>query len=277
MLGKYDKMVCMEKNNIKLAIFDIDGTLIERGETHIKTSAIEAIQKIRDKGIEVMIATGRAYYFIQDDIHERMNPDYYVTVNGAIVYDIDHNVIHEVPMLFDEVNELTQYARDNDLAIGYKLKDDMHIFSDFKTFTSKYLQGSPKISILKDFSNEPLLIEGEELPKGIFMMGNENKIYAAQNFLEDGYVSKAYSESFDVYSKRAGKMRGIEVVLKRLNIKWDEIIAFGDADNDVDMLSAAKIGVAMGDAPEHVKEVADYVTTDLNDNGISNAIHELLL
>lgn len=265
----------MKNKNIRLAIFDIDGTLIKRGELTIRESAVKAIRTLQQKGIDVMIATGRAFYFIQDDIHETINPDYYVTVNGAMVYDKSKNIIHEVPMEIEEVNILTQFARDNGFGIGYKLVEDMKIFSNYQIFTDVYLQGSPKAYILKNHVESPLLKQGDELPKGIFLMGSESILEPLRCNLSDSKLSKAYKDAYDVYSYRAGKMKGIEVVLDRLGLTWEEVIAFGDADNDVDMLSAAAIGVAMGDAPDHVKANADFVTKDLEDDGIAYAIDEL--
>ncbi|WP_240915950.1 Cof-type HAD-IIB family hydrolase [Erysipelothrix sp. HDW6C] len=266
----------MKKENIKLAIFDIDGTLIERGKITIEESAVTAINGLRAKGIEILIATGRAYYFIQDDIHQRIHPDFYVTVNGSTVYDMNHHVIHEVPMLLTEVNDLISFARQHKLGIGLKLNDDMKIYSDFKIFTDVYLQGSPKVHILKDYMEAPLLTESDELPKGIFMMGEESLIESAKSFTTDAHITKAYTNAFDIYSRRAGKMKGINVVLNELNLDWHQVIAFGDAANDIDMLEAAEIGVAMGDAPQHVKDVADFVTKNLDENGIAFAIESLM-
>lgn len=266
----------MNLNNTKLAIFDIDGTLIKRKELTIRKSAVEAIRKLHDKGIDVMIATGRAYYFIQDDIHETINPDYYVTVNGAIVYNKTKEVIHEVPMDYQEVIALTTFAREHGFGIGYKLNDNMHIYSNFKIFTDVYLQGSPKVSMLHDFTDAPLISKDAELPKGIFLMGEEQTIESLRCTLSDSKLSHAYKDAYDVYSLRAGKMKGIEVVLKRLGYDWSQVIAYGDADNDVDMLEAASIGIAMGDAPDHVKASADFVTKDLEEDGIAYAIETLL-
>lgn len=262
----------MNQKNIKLAIFDIDGTLIKRKELTIRDSAVKAIRKMQENGIDVMIATGRAFYFIQDDIHETINPDYYVTINGAIVYNNKQDVIHSVPMDSKEVIALTTFARDNGFGIGYKLNEDMRVYSNYKIFTDVYLQGSPKAHILKDFSEAELISENDEQPKGIFLMGDESTIEQARCTLIDSKLSKAYTDAYDVYSLRAGKMKGIQVVLDKLGFDWSEVIAFGDADNDVDMLSAASIGVAMGDAPDHVKASADFITKDLEDNGIAYAI-----
>lgn len=265
----------MNPKNIKLAIFDIDGTLIKRKELTIRESAVKAIRQLQENGIEVMIATGRAFYFIQDDIHTTINPDFYVTINGAIVYNNNKDVIHSVPMDPKEVNALTSFARENGFGIGYKLNDDMKIYSNYKIFTEVYLQGSPKAHILKDFTDAPLLTQEDEQPKGIFLMGDESLIEQARCTLIDSKLSKAYTDAYDVYSLRAGKMKGIQVVLDQLGLDWSQVIAFGDADNDVDMLSAASIGVAMGDAPDHVKASADFVTKDLEEDGIAYAIQDI--
>ena len=266
----------MNLKNIHLAIFDIDGTLIKRGELEIRKTAVEAIRKLQARGIDVMIATGRAYYFIQDDIHQTLNPDYYVTVNGGLVYNKNRDVIHAVPMDLEDVNYMTQTVRDLGFGIAYKLVEDMRVYADFKIFTDVYLQGSPKVHILKDMTHAPLLTHDDELPKGIFLMGDETLVEAKFGALKDSKLSKAYHNAYDVYSYRSGKMKGINVVLEKLQLNWENVIAFGDADNDVDMLTAAHIGIAMGDAPQHVKESANFVTHSLEDDGIAFAINTLI-
>ena len=69
-----------------------------------------------------------------------------------------------------------------------------------------------------------------------------------------------------------GKVSGIRYVLDQAGISPDECIAFGDAENDIDMLSFVGIGVAMGNAQDPVKEIADYVTSDADDDGIEKAL-----
>ena len=72
--------------------------------------------------------------------------------------------------------------------------------------------------------------------------------------------------------KQGGKTAGIESVLKHYGIKQEEIMAFGDAENDIEMLQYAKIGVAMGNADDEVKEAADYVTDTVDSDGIYKAL-----
>ena len=259
----------MKTKNIKVAIFDIDDTLIPRGTQNIFPSAIKAIHQLQENGIEVLIATGRSLYFVQDPIMEQIKPQYMITINGACVYDENQDVVYDVLMERQEVGDLLEYAYQNNLAFGMKMKESMHIFSGMDTFKSIYLKGSPKEHILHDHRGERLK---DELPMGIFMMGDEKTIEDSQSLAPTGFYAKAYNDAYDVYSINAGKIAGIEFVLKRLNSSWDEVIAFGDAHNDMQMLEHASIGVAMGNAAEDLKEIADYITTDIDDDGIVNAL-----
>ena len=76
----------------------------------------------------------------------------------------------------------------------------------------------------------------------------------------------------DIISKNGGKLAGIKKYLELQNQTLDDAMAFGDGENDLEMLKAVKVGVAMGNGEEHVKQIADYVTTDINKDGIYNAI-----
>lgn len=259
----------MKTKNIKVAIFDIDDTLIPRGSQNIMPSAIKAIHDLQNNGIEVLIATGRSLYFVQDPILEQIKPQYIITINGACVYDENKNVIYDVLMERQEVEDLLEYAYQNDLAFGLKMKESMHIFSGMETFKNIYLKGSPKEHILHDHNGERLK---EELPMGVFMMGDEKKIENSQTLAPSGYYAKAYDDAYDVYSIHAGKIAGIEEVLGRLNSSWDQVIAFGDAANDMSMLEHASVGVAMGNASEKLKDMADYITSDIDQDGIHKAL-----
>lgn len=262
---------------IKIAIFDIDDTLIPRGTQNIVPSALESIKTLQALGIEVLIATGRASYFIQDPIFTEVKPNYLITINGACVFDQDQSIVYRVPMDRDECNNLLDYARQNNLAFATKMIDDMSVFSGLDIFLRDYLKGSPKGYILKDRSSQENFGPTDELPMGIFMMGDEGVITNSKHLAPQGLYAKAYDDAYDVYSKHAGKIKGIEYVLDQLDASWDEVIAFGDAANDMDMLKHSAIGVAMGNAPDIVKNNADYVTDDINNDGIRNALQHFKL
>lgn len=262
----------MENKNIKLVIFDVDDTLIMRGKSTIEESALQAIHALEANGIEVMIATGRAFFFVHKDVKERLNPDYYITTNGACVFNRNQDLIFSVPMKRDEVNTLIDYARRNDLAIAAKMKDDMPIFNGITPFKTTYLQNSKDDSFLKDALNFTKFDENDALPMGLFVMGDETIIEETRTLVSHCTYAKAYTNAYDIYSKDAGKIRGIEHVLSIRGISWENVMTFGDAANDMEMIQKAAIGVAMGNAINPLKEVANYVTKPIHEDGVAVAL-----
>lgn len=259
----------MKKEKIKLAIFDIDETLITRGKQTVEESARKGIEILKENGIEVLIATGRAFYFIHDDIHTSVSPNYYVSTNGSCVYDKNHDLVFKVAMDQSEVDTLIKYSRDNDLGIALKAEHNMPVYNDIEIYRTVYLQGLDKQEILVDYTHEEPFAKEDVM--GIFMMGDEKLISSSSDMI-DAVYAKAYDGAYDVYSKEAGKIKGIEYVLNELGLDWDSVISFGDADNDIEMIQKSLIGVAMGNSYDSLKEHADYITDDIDQDGIYNAL-----
>ena len=85
-------------------------------------------------------------------------------------------------------------------------------------------------------------------------------------------MTRWYLGGMDIIAKGGGKVPGIQKYLEREGLRPEEIIAFGDGENDMEMLKFAGIGVAMGNAEETVKQAADYITSDIDEDGIANAL-----
>ena len=101
---------------------------------------------------------------------------------------------------------------------------------------------------------------------------NEEEIHQVGAIAEECSLARWGFGGVDIIAKGGGKVEGIRKYLEREGIAVEEIIAFGDADNDREMLRFAGIGVAMGNAEENVKAAADYVTADIDDDGIAKAL-----
>lgn len=101
---------------------------------------------------------------------------------------------------------------------------------------------------------------------------NESKVQQLMENLTDCKENVWNPMAFDIIPKRGGKAAGIRQILEHFKIGQEESMAFGDGDNDIDMLRYAHIGVAMGNAGEHVKTHADYVTACVDDDGIYKAL-----
>ena len=102
---------------------------------------------------------------------------------------------------------------------------------------------------------------------------NENKEKELMNKIFKNCEASRWHKAFaDVNTKGGGKHIGIDKIIEHYGIKLEETIAFGDGGNDISMIKHAHIGVAMGNANKEVKEIADYITDDVDNNGIYNAL-----
>ena len=116
----------------------------------------------------------------------------------------------------------------------------------------------------------PVMLVG--LNRMFIVYDSESKVQQLMENLTDCKENVWNPMAFDIIPKRGGKAAGIRQILEHFKIGQEEIMAFGDGDNDIDMLRYAHIGVAMGNAGENVKTHADYVTACVDDDGIYKAL-----
>lgn len=256
---------------IKLVAFDIDGTLIPSGSRHVSEKSKEAIQKLKANGIQVLVATGRIPTIIQDDIREHLNPDFYVTINGQLVVDHNLDTVSARPLDPTEVKMLVDYAKAHDINVGLKWEKGMKVLRNFQDYAKVYLSQDPdKIKFLSDLSDQEEVDVSNVY--GVFFIGKPDKVKAVEPQLKKLVLSFAYDQAFEVFDPQVSKSGGIQDVLDHYNITWDEVISFGDAHNDIEMLKSSGIGVAMGNAKDEVKAVADYITQSVDDDGVYHAL-----
>lgn len=255
---------------IKLAAFDIDGTLVPRGQITIPQDTKDAIVNLKSQGIHVVVATGRSSYFIQDDVINTIQPEYYVTINGRVVVDSDMKAVYTEPLNLDETHIMIEAARKHNFGIGLKNLNSVDVYHQFEEFAELYLHGeTDKINILMNHENDFL---PNEAPFGVFMIGDEPTILQLKEQLVTSRLSYAYPNAYEAIDAKGGKADGIDYILKQFDIGWDEIITFGDANNDTHMLEKAAIGVAMGNSQQDAKDAADFVTKSVTDGGITHAL-----
>lgn len=258
--------------NIKILVFDIDGTLVPRGSTKIEQSAKDAINKCRKNGLKVLVATGRCYYFVQDDVIEHFNSDYYVTINGQCLINKNKEITKKYTIKEEYMDKLTELCIKHDVAIGYKFDEAIVTYNDYYNYVQTYVGGIEYPEILFDGSATKDYHLTHGLPMGAFLIADEDQLDKVQNAMPELDWVRAYARARETFSKNINKASTIEHVLEDLGLTWDNVMAFGDADNDMEMIAKAKIGVAMGNGSDKVKANADYVTTDCDDNGVYNAL-----
>ena len=113
--------------------------------------------------------------------------------------------------------------------------------------------------------------KGEDL-YGATVFGKTESINGLVSRLKGCKRSFWHNSASDIVLSSAGKVKGIEAVMKYFDLKQDETMAFGDEDNDLDMIAYVKTGIVMGNGSDNMKKIADYITDSVDNNGIYNAV-----
>ncbi len=260
--------------DIKILIFDIDGTLVDRSKQTVEDDAIQAMKQAKDKGYQILIATGRSFFFIHDDVRERVPSDYYVTVNGALLNDGKGEVIKSYGYSHESLNNLIDFAEDHEFPIGIKYHDFIGIHGDYQDYVTRYVGFKhPGVKFLLPDNERKYLSDNN--PVGAFCFGPNDMISVFQEKMPELYFTRASDIAFEVTKQGVDKTKAIEDVLNMNGLSWDNVMAFGDGDNDIEMLEKAKVAVVMGNATDNVKEYADYITDTVLNSGIIKAMRAL--
>ena len=255
---------------IRAAFFDIDGTLISFKNPRISNLSKEAIRKLREKGIKVFIATGRALFKIDnlDDF------DGYITLNGCQCFVNENNELKEIYRVSldrDDLFALIDYIENNKFLCRIITSDDMFINYTNCIINMIYAISKDKTPEVVDFKYYIAKNYEKILQLNVFINRKREK-YLMSNILKHSKSSRWSWYFADIHSKHGGKEIGIDKIIEYYKIDLSETIAFGDGENDIGMIKHAHIGVAMGNANKKVKKVADYITDDVNNEGVYNAL-----
>lgn len=248
---------------IKAAFFDLDGTLMnEKGQ--VSTSTRQAIKDLRQKGIKVLLATGRHLTEIEATPVNQMTFAGYVTLNGQICLDQKRQVLSSHPIAARDAAQLIKFFQQRQAPCLLVQKEKMYL--NFVNDTVKKVQRA----ISTPVPDVALYQSGPIYQACVY--GDDHILQTVMQNLTTCRLTKWNHFGADIISKTGGKMKGIKFFTRYFALKPQEIIAFGDGQNDIDMLNYVGLGVAMGNASQAVKDGADYVTTDINDDGIAHAL-----
>ena len=249
---------------IKAAFFDVDGTVYSHESKCVPESTIEALKALRKKGIKTCLATGRHFSEIDEFPVGKIPFDGYVMLTGQLCTDGKRNVIFGNAIDGADAEYLLNEFKKKEMPVMLVEKDKLYINLVNEIVINGQAEISSPIPEVMEYKGDPVYqiicyggkeLEMELIPK-----------------LPNCKITRWCPFGIDVISKTGGKVTGIKKMLDVHGIGQEEVIAFGDGENDIEMLQFAGIGVAMGNAEPEVKAVADYVTTDIDDDGILNAL-----
>ena len=249
----------------KIVFIDFDGTLFSHSTECVPESTKKAIDELRKKGIKVFLCTGRAAVELRQFDLTGVNLDGMVLNNGQIAVDSNNEIIYSRPIEGRLKDVLLDLFHEKRISIYLVLKDDMVL-----NFINS------KIAEVQDSVSSPIPqvgeYSGEDFYMGTAVVQNEqelNEILSLKNIAE---VTFWHEGAIDIVPLGMTKSFGIDEVLRIYGIDLSETMAFGDGQNDIDMLKHCQIGIAMGNSTDEVKIVSDYVTDDIDEDGLYNAL-----
>ncbi|MGL4772298.1 MAG: sugar-phosphatase [Clostridium sp.] len=265
----------------KLIALDMDGTLLNE-EKKITERTFEAIRKAKEKGVKIVLSTGRPIEGVErflEALELTSDEDYVISYNGSLVQSIkSRKAICNKALTGKDLKEIYEISK--------KLKVNIHAFlSGVGLVTpknSKYTEVEAEINGIEiheiDFNeindddivvkimliDEPEILDKaiEELPKEMY---------------DKYHCAKSMPFFFEILNRDANKGVALELLAHHLDFQRHELIAMGDEANDVEMVKYAGMGVAMENATDKVKEVANYITSKNSEDGVAKAIEKLVL
>ena len=264
----------------KLIALDMDGTLLKEDKTISKLTQ-EVIQKAKDKGVKIVLASGRPVEGIHrylEQLNLMSGEDFVVSYNGAIVQNTKtKEIISRTVLTGRDLHEL--YTLSKTLGVN------IHAFSQEGCITPKLtkysilegeINGIPVVE-----KNYETIQESEEIIK-IMMVDEPERLQEAIDqlpaYLYEKYTIVRSAPFFlEFLNKEVNKGVGVEALANSLGIKREEVICMGDAGNDEHMIRYAGLGVAMGNAFDEIKAIADFVTKSNDEDGVAYVIEQFVL
>lgn len=272
----------------KIIFFDIDGTLVT-GNNQLPESTKQAIKDLKANGHLPIIATGRPPKMFETVVKE-LELDSYISLNGQYIV-LNGKTIFANPIPTEALEDLIAGTYENnqraflltkDDVIGNTFMREMIIDPDFLTFVYTHLSALPNavsIELFQRMTEKPLKrtsFEHEEILSAFIHAEEKHDAYYQDRFPEL-HFTRATPHLSEVLMKGAHKGAGMERVVRALGLTMADTVSFGDSLNDIEMIQIAGIGVAMENGRQELKDVADYVTTHVEDNGIYNGLRKLKL
>lgn len=249
---------------IKAAFFDVDGTLLSHKTKRVPDSAITALEALKKQGIRCIVSTGRQIGEMDKLPMGGVTFDGYITMNGQLTLDANRRELYGMPL----EGEVKEYA----LKLFQERKVPVILVEQGRLYVNR---NCPKVTAVQTAISSKVPPEGEyegaPLYQACVYITEEEK-QILEPVAGKCVVTRWHPGGVDIIAKGGGKRTAVERYCHMQGWKPEETIAFGDSENDLEMLRFAGIGVALGNAEPEVKSAADYVTDDIDEDGLAKAL-----
>ena len=274
------------RKEVKLIALDLDGTLLTKQKT-ITEHTKQVLAQAMKQGVIVMPATGRGVKAIPEEVSQIEGISYALTVNGAAIVDYKTGQV-----IYSDYLDAKTALKALDYGFTFDALPDVYIdgvaYSEKERFdqVERYMESAfQKEMILKsripvDNVREFVKTHPEKIEKvNIIFRNMEDRRIAYEHWEQDEELTATCSmdNNIELNKKNVSKGKALIAFAKTIGIESEEIMVCGDSNNDLEMIQMAGLGVAMGNAIEEVKNVADFITKTNEEDGVAYAIEQFVL
>lgn len=245
--------------DIKIIFFDIDGTLVNMGAKDLSEKTVETLRRLQENGIKICIATGRSPAALPK---LPVKFDAYLLFNGSLCCTASQ-IIYSNPIPYEAVQQLVRNAADRGRPVSVATTKRLAANGWEEDLSAYYDLAHLKLTVAEDFE--------EACREGVYQLmlgGRESEPTTVADGVEGVKAVFSWHRAVDVIPDNSGKEIGIQKILEYFSIPVSQSMAFGDGNNDLEMLQAVGTGVAMGNACDRLKAVADEICRTSEEEGI---------
>lgn len=257
---------------IKMVATDIDGTIVDWNLGNFTPAVKKCIKKLKASGVKVVLVTGRMHCATNHIVKELELDTPVISYQGGLIKDIDGTTLYQQNLPSEYAKEVINWAKDNNIHINLYINDKLYVEKD-NDFVKKYTDGKFVSYAVCPF--ETLKIENVNKILAIDYNDAEKVtkwVEELQQKFPELYIVKSTPYFCEIGSPQAKKSLGVEFLAKQWQIKKEEILTIGDQNNDIELLKAGGIKIAMGNGTPELKECADYITDTVQNDGFVKAI-----
>ena len=273
----------MTNKSCKLLVVDIDGTLLNK-DGAISNEDRDALAKVCESGIQVALSTGRVAKACVDIMAQLSLDGYHIFFDGALVSNPETGEeVYVRPISKESIRQTVEFAHLNKITLDFY--SSTHYFVERESWGSDIRRDFYKtLPIVVDY---PKLWREERILKATLTVRSPEEKARANDFYQHFKDILAFSwtrtpaypevDFINVLAPDVSKGKALEALASYLGVPLTEVVAIGDGDNDISLLSTAGLAIAMANATDELKAVADHVTLDVDHSGMAAAIHRFLL
>ena len=260
-----DAKLRYKAKKIKIIFFDIDDTLRNSKTGFVPSTIPRVFKQLREKGILTGIATGRGIFGVVPEI-KALNPDFFVTLNGAYIEDKKGNVIYSNKIAEDKVEEYIAWTKEVGIDYGLVGSHAAKLSRRTEMISQAIDPIYPNLEVDPDFYRK------EDIYQMWTFEGQGDDLTLPESLASTLRMVRWHEHSSDVVPIFGSKAAGVAKVVDQLGLKPENVMVFGDGLNDFELFDYAGISVAMGISHDKIKEKADYITKTLEEDGIFDAL-----